>query len=204
MDAILRSFGPILRIKDEQLATRGFLFVVYKEISDAEKVRETLSSFDERVKIFESQKKKLLDEGQSSVYAPLPSYYIRWPKKDPHLKEAVEQVESSSSSDEETPVGADGWQAKKSKKAVELEAKVREEKKQMKKEAKEKAKKKQLKEEMKKARKERRAKINAKIQRKALARAAKGKTKKTNNEISEKTKYYPINFFSFSTSNPNL
>jgi len=115
---LLASFGPIVRFKEH--LERNYAFVVYTERegvvlfptikrlapsskhifvscvnTGAEKAMAVLSSWDERVRLVSGIKKKLLEEGQSTDYAPTPDFYLRWPKKEPHPVQMMHTPPSS-------------------------------------------------------------------------------------------------------------
>jgi hypothetical protein len=82
VDVVLGAFGVVDRIKAEW--DDRYCHVVYSSRAEAERAFAGLSDHQERRRLCETEAAALLrEEGLPEAAAPLPNFYVRWPKDDP-------------------------------------------------------------------------------------------------------------------------
>eukprot|EP01130_Rhizamoeba_saxonica_P002037 TRINITY_DN11841_c0_g1_i1.p1 TRINITY_DN11841_c0_g1~~TRINITY_DN11841_c0_g1_i1.p1 ORF type:complete len:498 (-),score=101.52 TRINITY_DN11841_c0_g1_i1:29-1522(-) len=76
---VFRVYGEVEEFS-EDWGNRGFGFVVYQYAKDAKLAVNRLKDFKDRRVISREIKANLRDQGLDILMAPLPNYYVRWPK----------------------------------------------------------------------------------------------------------------------------
>jgi len=75
---IFEKYGVIDTIKPNW--DKNYFFVVYNEAADAQKAFNALTPFEERKKIASALRKQFKKSAKNIKLAPLPTFYVRWPK----------------------------------------------------------------------------------------------------------------------------
>lgn len=79
--AMLGKLGKITQIKEEW--DKRFVFVIYETPDEAQTAMQTLRSNEARIKLVKDIRYNLTKSGESTLHAPLPNFYVRWPKIKP-------------------------------------------------------------------------------------------------------------------------
>ncbi|KAL6043330.1 Lysine (K)-specific demethylase 6B [Balamuthia mandrillaris] len=80
--------------KPQKKSKGNFFFIVFDTPEHAQECFAALHAFQSKAEICSTIKKRLLENGDSPLYAPHPTFYVRWPKKEPPTAISVRLIPS--------------------------------------------------------------------------------------------------------------
>merc|ERR1712137_1289529 len=108
---MLESFGSVAKFKHTPRA--NFLFVVYDSETSAEEAYAVFSDYESKKRLVASMRKRLKESLSDVRFAPLPTFYARWPRRDrrpqPVREEEVMEDEEGDNPDADEAM-EDGWE----------------------------------------------------------------------------------------------
>jgi len=89
--SMFERYGEVMQLRTNW--TKGFIFVVFREQVNAQKVMNLLSKFEERELLSKVIESELISDGKSKKATPRPNYYLRWPHNYSPEAEEISQTE---------------------------------------------------------------------------------------------------------------